>query len=216
MRYDDAFTETGTALAIVSPCSQCKNQLDATKDGKPFCPRRMWQTSLAQNEANGESDPSIESLAAYGTEGTDAEGDKSLRNPVYLNDGKTVLVWIATLRDNSGIHDTNGNPVVPSILDPSFIPDNTDYIRCRLFPFVPAVHEAAYRQSGAMKEGDQVVATLVQRQQFSATEDEPQDDSTSEATGRTPIKIDGIVNKVNFVQGAPRAQVDYDYNVQGT
>lgn len=182
--------------------------------GKPFCPRRKWQQEqksfMAAN--NGSVDPQMAPLATFGTEGTDSAGDQSLKNPVYLDDGKTTLVWIAPLRNNLGMKDANGNVIVPSILDPSFIPNNTDYIFCNLYPFIPAQHEAAYRQDGGLKEGDMVVATTVQRQQFSGT---PVTDGV-DTNVYQPLLLDGVVSKVNLVSGTPRASVSVDFNVEGT
>lgn len=212
---DNSFTDAGTAFAIVSPCSKCKNQLaEMSVDGHPFCPRRKWQADQAayQTANGGNPDPRLIPLATYGTEGTPNAGDHSLRNPVYLDDNKTTLVWIATLRDNAGMRDADNNVVAPSILDPTFIPDHTDYIHCRLLPFVPAQHEAAYRQSGALKEGDVVVATTVQNQQFGSTTTVV-DDNPNEYQA---VLVDGVVSKVNLVYNTPRAAVKVDLTIQGS
>lgn len=214
---DDAFNEAGTAFAIVSPCSQCKNQLSAqSDDGKPFCPRRKWiadQTQY-QSDNNGNSDPRLVPLALYGTEGTAQEGDQSLRNPVYWDDSNSTLVWIATLRDNSGVRDGNDNVVAPSILDPSFIPDHTEYINCRKIPYIPAIHEAAYRTSGGLKEGDAVIAITTQNQQnYSQT---TVDSDADEKATYQQVLIEGVVQKVNLAYSTPRSTVDADFIVQGS
>jgi hypothetical protein len=217
MRYDDAFSEAGTAFAIVSPCSQCKNQLaEMSNDGKPFCPRRKWQADQASyTTQTGNPDPRMVPLAWYGTEGTPQSGDQSLRNPVYVAANNSTLVWIATLRDNAGLSDSNGNVIAPSILDPSFIPGSTQYIHCRPLPFVPAQHEAAYRASGGLKEGDQLVATTVQSQQFNSTT-VPDVATNSDTNEYTSVMVDGVVSKVDLVFNAPRATVDLNHNVQGS
>jgi hypothetical protein len=214
---DESFTPAGTAFAVVSPCSKCKNQSSATGlDGKPFCPRRKWQADLEvlRTLNNGNSDTRLELLTAYGTEGTPQEGDKSLRNPVYLDTSKHTLVWIATLRDNSGVRDDKDNVIAPSILDPSFIPDHTDYIQCRSVPYLPAQHEAAYRTSGGLKEGDTVVAITTQNQQNEAkTSIDINNDSPN---SYQLVSIEGIVIKTNLAYNTPRSEIDVDYNIQGT
>jgi len=214
---EDAFTEAGTAFAIVSPCSQCKNQLSAVSpDGKPFCPRRKWQADQTQYQSdnNGNSEPTLIPLALYGTEGTPQEGDKTLKNPVYWDQGNTTLVWIAAVRDNSGIRDGDDNVIAPSILDPSFIPDYTEYIECRKLPYIPAIHEAAYRTSGGLKEGDQLLAITAQNQQNSAKT--TVDSDADEKAIYQQVLIEGVVQKVNLVSSTPRANVDLDYIVQGS
>lgn len=212
---DNSFTSTGTAFAIVSPCSQCKNQLsEQSEDGKPYCPRRKWQADLEtyKSQNNGNSNLKIEPLAAYGTEGTSQEGDKSLRNPVYLDDSKAALIWIANLRDNSGIRDGDNKVVAPTILDPTFIPDFTDYIQCRSIPYISGLHEAAYRTSGALKEGDTVIAITTQNQQnYIIPNIEGDDPDTYQQ-----VMIEGVVNKVNLVYITPRTSVNVDFVVQGT
>lgn len=212
---DDSFTPAGSAFAVISPCSKCMNQLsEQSADGKPFCPRRKWQADQAtfQTQNNGNTDPRIAILAAFGTEGTPQEGDGSLRNPVYLDNGNASLVWIATLRDNSGIRDASDNVIAPSILDPSFIPAYTPYIHCRQIPYIPAQHEASYRTTGALKEGDTVIAITAQNQQNYSTTD-VEGDSPSEYR---QVLIEGVVNKVNLVYATPRTPVDVDHVIQGS
>lgn len=215
MKEDSTFNDTGTAFAVVSPCSKCKNQLSApSADGKPYCPRRYWQVAQTtyQKNSNGKSNTTFVPLALYGTEGTSNEGDQSLRNPVYDNTGKSSLVWIATLRDNSGIRDNKDKVVAPSILDPSFTPDFTNYIQCRSLPYIPAVHEAAYRQLGALKEGDTVLAITAQEQQNYSKA--IVDGNTASAYQQVPIE--GVVIKVDLAFKTPRAAVDIDHVIAGT
>lgn len=204
-----AFTEMKAALAIVSPCSTCKNQLAEQEDGKPYCPRRKIQADQIayQNDNQGNPDPRLIPLAAYGTEGTPNEGDGSLRNPVYLDSNNTTLVWIAALRDNSGVLNPDGTILIPSIQDPTFLTDHTDYIQCRPRPFLPAEHEAHYRQVGGLKEGDAIEARMFDNQQTYA---DPDTD-----TGYQTVLVDGTVNKISFIFGAPRTAIELDYNIQG-
>jgi hypothetical protein len=184
------------------------------QDGKPYCPRRKWQADLAAYEVenNGNSNPTITPLALYGTEGTPQEGNNALVNPVYWDSNKSTLVWIAAIRDNSGIRDGNDQVVAPSILDPSFMSNYTEWIKCRDLPYIPAQHEAAARTSGALKEGDSVVAFTVQNQQNYSTTDV----NASTTNEYLQVMIEGVVSKVNLVYDTPRASVDLDYNVQGT
>jgi len=212
MHGPDSFTDTKSAFAIVSPCSKCKNQLAEMTDGKPLCPRRKAQSDLVafQSDNNGNSDPQMALLATYGTEGTPQAGNNSLVNPVYLDNNNTSMVWIATLRDNNGVIDDKGNQLAPTILDPSFIPDHTDYIHCWDRPFLPAEQESHYRQVGALKEGDMVVATLMQSQQAYSTTD------PTGNYGYLQVPVDGVVSKTNLTFTAPRAKVDLDYTVSGS
>lgn len=212
---DNAFTEAGTAFAIVSPCSKCQNQLSAQgTDGKPFCPRRKWQADqkLQTTASNGNADPTIAPLALFGTEGTPQEGNGALVNPVYWDTSKSSLVWIATVRDNSGVRDADNNVIAPSILDPSFISNHTEWIKCRELPYIPSQHESAARTSGALKEGDQVFAITAQNQQNYSTVD--QESNTTSAYQQ--VMIEGVVTKVNLAYSTPRAKVDSDYVVQGS
>ena len=215
----DSFSNTGSAFAIVSPCSQCKNQsFETGLDGKPYCPRRKWQHDIknAQDPANSPTDsvsPGVAILGTFGTEGTSQEGDNSLRNPVYLDDGKTALVWIATLRDNSGVRDGDNKIIAPNILDPSFIPDHTDWINCRSLPYIPMQHEAAYRQSGGLKEGDQIMALTATEQQQESIQTP---DTASDQMKYNQVKVEGVVMKTNFTFRVPRAPVEVDHTVSGT
>lgn len=218
MKYDNAFSESGTAFAVVSPCSQCKNQLsEMSSEGKPFCPRRKWQADQQHSmDTTGTSDPRLAPLAWYGTEGTPQEGDQSLRNPVYIENSNSTLVWIATLRDNSGLRASDGSVISPSILDPSFIPDSTEYIHCRLLPFIPAQHESAYRSAGGLKEGDQLLATTVWNQQFNSSVTPDTTTPSQDLNEYTSVLVEGVVSKVDLVFNAPRAAVDLNHNVQGS
>lgn len=210
-KQEDCFTPAGSAFAFVSPCSTCQNQLSAPGDGKPYCPRRKWQADQAAYELNnqGNPDPRMIPLALYGTEGTPREGNQSLQNPVYTNDSS--LVWIATLRDNSGLRDTKDNVITPSILDPTFFENHTEYIQCRLLPYIPAQHEAAYRTGGALKEKDTVLAITTQNQQnYSSTVVDGADPNSYQQ-----VLIEGVVSKVNLVFNTPRASIDVDFTING-
>lgn len=184
-------------LAIVSPCSACKNQLTEPKDGKPACPRRMLEAQKQAIEEQGGSTEHLNHLLLSGTEGTENEGDGSLRNPVYFND--SIFLWVATLSDNSGVRDAEGNLLAPHLLDPAFLQSKTEYIQCRPLPVVPRDHEAAYFQKGAFMEGDQLEVSFTAGQQLEQV-----------SSGTEPVLIDGFAQKVNFLFYHPRTPVEKD------
>lgn len=151
--------------------------------------------SLQTMNTSGLDTTDMEHLGLYGTEGTAAEGDGTLRNPVYWNEGHAILVWIALLEDNKGVYDAKSNLVSPDLLNPAF---DTTYIQCNALPVVPRDHEAAYFQAGGFAEGDMLEASISGNQQMSAS-----------ATG-TPILIGGFGKKVQFVFNHPRTPVNKD------
>jgi hypothetical protein len=144
---------TSTNLALVSPCSTCKNQQATSSPGLPVCPRRQWQALVSSLQQTNGDISNISHLALYGTEGTTSSGDGSLRNPVYSSDMHTIMVWTALLKDNVGIVGNDGVLVTSSILESNF---NNKYIVCNRLPFVPRDQEATYFQKGAFSEGDQI------------------------------------------------------------
>lgn len=212
---NDSLLDSQTAFAIVSPCSTCLNQNAEQENGKPYCPRRKAQADQKDYTSQvGTANVQLGPLALYGTEDTPNAGDGSLRNPVYTNEGKSILVWIATLRDNSGVVSPDGTLLAPTILDPSFIPKSTPYIQCRPNPYITQENEAAYFQRGGLREGDTVVATTVNRQQYYSTQNPPAD-STTPSDGYSLVLIEGVVSKVNLAFNAPRIPVQKDNCPQG-
>lgn len=188
-------------LAIVSPCSTCKNQQASPSPGLPVCPRRQWQAELERLKSTGEKTTNIEHLALYGTEGTTSEGDGSLRNPVYSDSLHSIIVWSALLKDNTGLVDSKGNQITTSILDPQF---DTTYIVCDKLPFVPHDQEATYFQKGALSEGDQITAVKTSGSQLVIG-----DMSMS-------VLTNGYVNKVSFILNSPRKHLPQDLSPAGT
>ncbi len=168
-------------MAIVSPCSQCQNfQSDPTK-GFPMCPRRYWMEQAEQAaEIEGLPKP-----PAYLTE-TGTDSDDQLANPVHSGSNQITSVWVAAVEDNRRILNGDGTVATGSLLDPGF---DTRYIRCRLTPAVPAMHQAGYWASGAMKELDQLVVTALNS--FQETFE------LGQASG-SPVLIQGFAQKVNF------------------
>jgi len=191
----------GSALAIVSPCSTCKNQnVAAGTDGKPQCPRRYWQ-SLNKNVPPDLSlatgpvpDTGAESYPLLALTGNERDGDTtstSLVNPVYWNDGNSILVWVAKLKDNSPIVN-NGQVVNNDILSDSF---DTSYINCCEYPYVPVGNENEYFQRGALKESDQIVVT-----------DIPCEQLFGDTFQGTPFG--GTLQRANFFFNVPRVPTD--------
>lgn len=190
-------------LAIVSPCSSCKNQLAENANGRPACPRRRAVQRKADLEARGLDTSSTDHLVLTGTDGND------LANPVYVDteESGAILVWVATLKDNPGVRDGQGNLLTPHILNPSF---DTQYINCRPLPVVPRDNEAAFFQKGAWAEGDTLEVTIISNQQLN---DSPDSDSVDDFQ---PVLIDGFASKVNFVFRVPRKPVNKDLAPAGT
>lgn len=190
-------------LSVVSPCSSCKNQLAENADGKPACPRRRIAQRKKDLEAQGADTSSLEHLVVTGTD------SDALANPVYLDGDKggAILVWIATLKDNPGVHDNGGNLLTPHILHPDF---DTSFIQCRPLPIVPREQEAAYFHKGAWSEGDMLDATIISNQQLDVVP------AQSASDDFMPILIDGFGSKVNFTFFFPRTPVDKDLAPSGT
>jgi hypothetical protein len=190
-------------LAVVSPCSSCKNQLAENSAGKPACPRRLIAQRKKDMESQGTDTTALQHLVETGT------SDESLANPVYL-DGEnagSILVWIATIKDNSGVRDKDGTILSPHILHPDF---DTTFIQCRPLPIVPRDHEAAFFQKGAWAEGDTLDASIISNQQLSTIPD------ISSTDDFMPVLIDGFGSKVNFAFRFPRKHVNKDLAPSGT
>lgn len=190
---------------IVSPCSVCLNQRIAqTDDGRPGCPRRaasdLQQTMVSQ----GVDASSLDLVVLTGVNGQSDTGTLPLANPVYDTPSNSILVWVATVRDNPPKTDpVTGSVVSPGLLDPSF---STDWISCQPFPVAPRDSEAAYFQRGAMMEGDQVEILIAQQQQL-----------TVDQTGNShTLNVSGTAHKVNFHTLFPRIPVDQDLSPAGT
>jgi hypothetical protein len=103
---------------------------------------------------------------------------------------------VATLADNGGVRDVNGQPVTPHVLDPAF---DTTYIQCHPLPVVPAIDEATYFSNGAFTEGQQLEVRFSANQQMDAQSD------SSET-----VLIDGFAQRVHFAFSVPRQAVTKD------
>lgn len=139
-----------------------------------------------------------------GVNGEADDGSKPLANPVYDTGSKSILVWIATVKDNPPRVDAStGKVVSPGLLDQDF---SSDWIVCRQFPVAPRDTEAQYFQKGAFMEGDQVEVLFVPQQQVV---------SDSEGNSKA-INVAGTATKVNFHTLFPRLPVEQDLAVPGT
>jgi hypothetical protein len=195
-----------TEKAILSPCSTCKNKRDEPKDGKPACPRLVWQKYVKDLKDKGRDVPAALSPALLkGTEGTDQESSDALRNPVYSDDSHHILLWAAALADNKGVYNQQGDLLSPHILDPEF---DTDFIQCRSLPYAVQDYEASYFMKGAYRENDTLEITEENRNQMSL--------STGEVADFDPIRVAGTAQKVDFPFRFNRKPVAKDLAPRGT
>lgn len=190
----------GTYYGIVSPCSCCQNQRIDGQPGMAPCPRRVIKQQRDELNAAGADTSQIEHLCISGTDDVN-----TLKNPVYWDAGNSIMIWVALLADNAGCYDQNGNQLTPNLLSDSF--DNT-YLNCHPLPCVPRETEAAYRQSGAYMEGDEVEIILTLPQQMAATPDANGNCGTA--------RVDGFVRKVNFLTSQSRIPLPKDLCLTGT
>lgn len=190
---------------IVSPCSVCKNQRIAqTDDGRPGCPRRAAASLKQELDSQGTDSSSLDLVVLTGVNSQSDTGSSPLSNPVYDTASNSILIWVATVKDNPPkVDPVSGSMVSPGLIDPSF---STDYIVCRPFPVAPRDSEAQYFQKGAFMQGDQLEILLVPQQQITTSAD-----GDSQA-----INVSGTAHKVNFHSLFPRIPVDQDLCVPGT
>lgn len=190
---------------IVSPCSVCKNQRIAqTEDGRPGCPRRSALSLKQELDAKGADSSSLDLIVLTGINGQKDTGGSPLANPVYDTASRSILVWVATVKDNPPRVDAETEVMVsPGLTDPAF---STDWIVCRPFPVTPRDSEAQYFQKGAFMEGDQLEILFVPQQQITTDLD-----GNSQA-----VNVTGTAQKVNFHSLFPRVPVDQDLCVPGT
>lgn len=174
-------------LAVVSPCSNCKNFTQSTSTSSdPFraaCPRRIW----IQQQQQSPDDPGAVDPVLFLSGTNDSN---KLVNPVVDEATGNYLVWVAAVEDNAGIADEQGNQITPGILDPSF---NNLYIKCRLFPYVSEQHHDTLRASGPFQEMDHVVA---EQHRIPALNPDVQLNNTNTLFAETPIA--GTVSKTAF------------------
>jgi hypothetical protein len=147
-------------LGIVSPCSTCSNKryISDPNSRMNVCPR-LVAIARYQQETSGSVDDQAtasgyEQLVLTGTDDSPSL-TASLKNPVYDSEGKSILVWVALLKDNPAtIDQSTGQVLNPPITDPGF---DTNYITCKALPFTPHSDEHGYFLKGALKEGEPVV-----------------------------------------------------------
>lgn len=187
-----------TQLAVVSPCSQCKNQRAVDADGKPACPRRALLKQAADAQAIGKPlstafDPAL-------LTGTDSD---ALANPVYDAENHHILVWTANLADNMGFKDEASGLIVPKLLDDNF---DTDYIQCHAKPYTAGMNEATYFLQGALSEWDTLEAVSVSTQYLDPTEPDAPD----------LLHVEGYVRRVDLAYRYPRRSLSKDLSARGT
>lgn len=146
---------THAALAVVSPCSQCQNFLAMPDATHPMCPRRYWESRAAQADQAGMSSSQPPDYLTRKARADDATG---YENPVSWEQGKTRLVWVATLDENRPLLNSDGSLKNPDILSPGF---DTQYICCRHLPYVPGVREADYYAGQQLVEWNPCLITSV-------------------------------------------------------
>jgi hypothetical protein len=190
---------------IVSPCSACLNQrINPTQDGRPGCPRRV--AAYRNNEmGNAGVDASSMALTVLtGVNGLSDDGTLPLANPVYDTPSNSIMIWVATIKDNPPkVNANTGQVLSPGLLDPSF---STDWLVCQSLPVAPRDSEAQYFQKGALMEGDQVEIILAPQQQL-----------TTDSNGNSQsLNIIGTASKVNFHSLFPRVPVNQTLVVPGT
>ena len=186
-----------TYLAVVSPCSQCSNKRSSPDpiSGAPACPRLLWAAYAAELAAASQDISALAPLLLTGN-----SSNTQLSNPIYSDDQDATLVWIATLKDNSGVYDEDGNVVTTQILDPDF---DTTYIRCQTYPFTPGVSKTTYRANGSFREMDNLEARILYNHQLA--------DITND-----PVVIAGTASKIQFGFLQPQTKVNLDTCPVGT
>ena len=174
-------------LAIVSPCSTCKNaRAKIDEDGRSPCPRAAWIARRDEKEfptpirnqelfSGGEMPPSW--LFA----------PRDI-NPVHLeNLNRQVLMWVATVASNG-----------MGVLDPSF---NTENIICEGLPYVPDTTMKQYYHHGELKGHQPVMLT-----EF------PDLRRWDDVAG---IYIGGFARPVDFPSSFLKVQVPLDFGIPG-
>lgn len=198
-------------LAIVSPCSTCKNHREEPEGNKPACPRRALLKLARDREKDGKPlSPSFSPALLTGTEGTDQQGSDALANPVYSDDQHHILVWAAHLEDNMGVYEKSGELVSPPLWSQGQMEDfNTEYLHCNNLPYVVRETEASYFQQGAYKEWDTLECLETRSPQLLGS-------APGTVTDFDPIKVEGFAKKVNLAFGFPRQPVEQDLHPRGT
>lgn len=171
-----------TSLGIVSPCSNCKNQLAVPDSTHPACPRRAQMAIYKAAVAAGEDTTAFAHLALTGKESSDST-DQSLTNPVYWDAGHSILVWVARIRDNGS-----------ALLSPDF---DTTGINCSPLPYVPSDDEAQYFQNGRLEESDRISIAPMRMEQTADNNDN--------------VSLGGTVRRTSVVYSNPRSPVN-DHN----
>jgi hypothetical protein len=190
-------------LAIVSPCSTCKNQRsEPDANGLAACPRRFWQNQAKIVAARQNSNDVTSHFPVLIATGKERYGDTSggaLINPVYWDQGNCIAVWVAKLEDNQAIVSDTGRITNTDILSDSF---DTTYTNCSLYPYTPEGNENEYFQKGSLKEGERIMVTDTSQQQLFSD-------------NLLAVPIGGTVKRANFFYKVPRTPVDDHQSPEG-
>lgn len=170
--------------AVVSPCSICKNYQTDSMSGGPACPRRVWEERKAAADQNLPVFPPPDYLVQTGTDSKDR-----LSNPVYYQDGLSVLVWVAAIHENRVAFNRDGTLGDGNILDRESF--DTKTISCRSLPVIPEETWAEMLTKGAYKEWDQLLVTPM-------TEEQEEQDPGAPADQQPTCKVGGFAKRVHF------------------
>ena len=192
-----------STIAVVSPCSRCKNQRITPEAGLPACPRRHWDEFLKEAQDSAAAPPP-DYLVRHNKAGT---GDR-LENPVYIKDLNIILVWIAAVEENRDIQDSSGNLVNPSILNMDVSGSgtgafDTNYITCQHYPCVPGLHSTLFFHGGQLSEGERLVITQSKVQQLHAKDG-------------SPVAISGFAQRASPLYDTSVDRPARDVNQRGT
>jgi hypothetical protein len=177
-------------LAIVSPCSTCKNQAaEWTEDTTNYCPRRFWQSQVKNME---EQYPD----QVRGAEFLSLTGTKSdaLANPVYWDEGNSTIVWIAYLSDNQAAVDAQGKVTNPDITVGEAGGFDTSRIQCNLHPCIQGTSEADQRSMGRLEEWQPIEVSPI-----TVPQNDPQ---TTDV-----LPLEGTVRRTSLLYRTPRIPV---------
>lgn len=187
-------------LAVVSPCSECKNRRTEAKDGKSACPRLALRQKEEQGKASGQPLPPAYDLALKTGTSSDA-----LANPVYDDENNHILIWAAHLQDNMGVY-RDGKLVPESVLGSANF--DTDYIVCSQLPYMLGESEAAYRARGAYRGWDSLETVEIQPFPLDVAHPGVEADYDS-------LRVAGYARKIDVPYNYPRQPVSKDLSPQG-
>jgi hypothetical protein len=170
------------SLALVSPCSDCKNQRSEPNEQFPACPRQYWDRRLKESQAD---DSGVEAPPDYLTRKGREDDAESYENPVSWEEGQVRLIWVAALEENRAILKPDSSVLNPDILNAGF---DSQYITCRHLPYISNCREGEYYAGNQLREKNFVLATQVTIPQY------------DEADPTRLVQLAGFVQKVTPLQ----------------